>query len=401
MWQSRFMLMVVTALVCAGSQTFGQVDEPPNTGVPTKVGERIIIQQGAELRPTKQIDKDVENLKRFQQLNGGELRLTFRVYQVLKIEKPWAWVQSESDGATGWVQLTEATTLEAAFERATAEILANPQNTSLLVSRALLWAEKGEIDLAIADYDQVIKIDPRSPIAHNNRGNLYRLKKDTDKAITDFTEAINLDPDYAGAYNNRGITWKFKDIDKAIADFTESLKIDPKSALTYNNRGNAYREKQEVDKAIADFTEAIKLQPRYTHAIVNRGMARRSKNLFKEAVEDYNEALKIDPKNGSSYNNLAWLWATCPDAKYRDAAKAVEFATKACELTAFKSGNYLDTLAAACAESGDFESAVRWQEKAQPLFPEGPGRARGQARLNLYKLEKPFREIEVPLTTRP
>ena len=394
---TRLLLIGVMAFVFADQKTFGQAEELANSGMPTKIGDRVVIPTGAELRAVK----EVENENKFPQFNGGELRTTFRVFRVVKIEKPWVWLQSENDGTTGWIRLAEATTLDAAFERATAEILANPQDTRLLVNRALLWAEKGEIDLAIADYDTAIKIDPRSPIAHNNRGNLHRLKKDIDKAIADFTEAINLDPDYAGAYNNRGITWRFKDIDKSIADYTEAIKLDPTSALAYNNRGNAYREKKDLDRAIADFSESIKLQPRYTHAIVNRGMARRSKNLFKEAIDDYKEALRIDPKNPSAFNNLAWLWATCPDAKYRDADKAVEYATKACELTSFKSGNYIDTLAAACAEAGDFESAIRWQEKAQPLFPEGPSRTRGQERLNLYKLDKPFRELVVPESTRP
>ena len=130
-------------------------------------------------------------------------------------------------------------------------------------------------------------------------------------------------------------------------------------------------------------------------------MTHRAKNEFEQAIEDYSQAIRIDPKNSLALNNRAWLWAVCPDAKFRDGARAVESATRACELTNWKSANNVDTLAAACAEAGDFDSAIRWQEKAQPLFPDDETRARGKERLNLYKLGKPFREREAPELKRP
>ena len=79
----------------------------------------------------------------------------------------------------------------------------------------------------------------------------------------------------------------------------------------------------------------------------------------------------------------------------------MESATRACELTAWKSANNVDTLAAACAETGDYESAVHWQQKAQLLFPDEETRARGRERLNLYKLGKPYREVVEAEIKRP
>ena len=104
--------------------------------------------------------------------------------------------------------------------------------------------EKGDSDLAIADYDSAIRLDPGSTTAFNNRGTLWRRKKDADRAIADFTEAIRLDPTYAAAYNNRGVTWRFKDLDRAIADYSEAIRLDPGYLFAYNNRGNAYRERK-------------------------------------------------------------------------------------------------------------------------------------------------------------
>ncbi len=75
------------------------------------------------------------------------------------------------------------------------------------------------------------------------------------------------------------------------------------------------------------------------------------------------------------------MWATCPDEAYRDGAKAVESATKACELGGWKDADHLDTLAAALADAGEFAEAVRRQEEALGLLTKG-----------LYRSGRPCRQ---------
>ncbi len=116
-----------------------------------------------------------------------------------------------------------------------------------------------------------------------------------------------------------------------------------------------------------------------------------SKGDYDKAIADFNEAVRFAPKDVQCHRVLAWLHAVCPNEKYRDGKRAVEFATKACELAGWKTVDELDTLAAASAEAGDFANAVIWQEKAIDLAPEkdkGPRRAR----LDLYQSGKPYRE---------
>ena len=102
--------------------------------------------------------------------------------------------------------------------------------------------------------------------------------------------------------------------------------------------------------------------------------------------------IRLDPKLAPAYVNRAWLWATCPDAKYRDGKRAVESATRACELSEWKFAVFIDALAAAYAEAGDFEAAVKWQTKANGLYAAAGARAKGEERLKLYREKKPYRE---------
>ena len=66
------------------------------------------------------------------------------------------------------------------------------------------------------------------------------IKEEYDKAIADFTEVIRLDPKAAHAYTGRGGAWSERaEYDKAIADFTEAIRLDPKDADAYTDRGEA------------------------------------------------------------------------------------------------------------------------------------------------------------------
>ena len=60
-------------------------------------------------------------------------------------------------------------------------------------------------------------------------------------------------------------------------------------------------------------------------------------------------------------------------------------------MTEWKNGDYLDTLAAACAEEGDFPSAVQWEEKAIGMALSDTEKDERSGRLALYRAGKPYR----------
>jgi tetratricopeptide (TPR) repeat protein len=203
---------------------------------------------------------------------------------------------------------------------------------------------------------------------------------------------FQLEPKSAEDYIVRGhARGEREEYAKAVADLTEAIRLDPKSASAHNIRGFYCREMKEYDRAIADFTEAIRLNRRSPNAYVLRATVWELKKEYKKAVVDYGDAIRLDGQLAYVYNNRAWLWAACADASVRDGKKGIESATKACELAEWKHVEYIDTLAAAYAEAGDFDSAVKWQSKAIALCPIAEVKKK-ETRLKLYLKQKPYRD---------
>jgi len=91
-------------------------------------------------------------------------------------------------------------------------------------------------------------------------------------------------------------------------------------------------------------------------------------------------------------NSLAWLRATCLEPGIRDGKEAVKLAIKACELSEWKDWGIIDTLAAAYAEIGDFDQAIKYEKQVVEMIKPSTGRRKLQQRVALYERHKPYRE---------
>jgi Flp pilus assembly protein TadD len=114
-----------------------------------------------------------------------------------------------------------------------------------------------------------------------------------------------------------------------------------------------------------------------------------------EAIRHYREALRLYPDTPEVLNNLAWILATDPQAENRNGAEAARLAERACELTKRKQAGYVGTLAAALAEAGRFEEAVRTGEEAAALADSSGNTQLAKTNrklVELYRAGHPYRE---------
>ncbi len=231
-------------------------------------------------------------------------------------------------------------------------------------------------------------------LAHIDFGNVLYTQGKYEAAAAHFAEALVLYPGYDKAHNNLGnVLYTQGKHEAAVAHYTEALRLNPGYADAHNNLGVALKAMGKYQEAEAQYAEAIRLDPSDVKAQINLGAVLSRQGKYKEAEAQYAEAIRLDPGFAGAYNASAMIKAACPEAKFRDGKKAVQFATRACELTEWKNATILDTLAAAQAEAGDFDAAVRSQKRAFELLTDEQQQADYRCRLALYQAKKPYRQV--------
>ncbi len=278
-----------------------------------------------------------------------------------------------------------------------------------LISSGDEWCAKQEYDKAIDDYNAALKLDPRYAPAYTSRAKAWRLKYYRERELADYDAAIKLEPANSMHRVARAECWSARGMhEAAMADYAEALRLDANNPAIWVSRGNEWRKDLKIDAAIADFNQAIRLDAKYAPAYVARGNTWKQIGRFDLAIQGFSDLIRISPDEAVAHQMLARILATALLPQSRNGKWALDEATRACELAHWIDPDAIDTLAAACAEAGDFQSAVDWQNLAIKLvrqrYPSalqrkaismGGGRGAGvgfEDRLAFYKSKKPVRE---------
>src|SRR5258708_38420101 len=117
-----------------------------------------------------------------------------------------------------------------------------------------------------------------------------------------------------------------------------------------------------------DCNEGLKRQPLLVEFAVARAIANENLGRHSASLNELDHVVRLHPNRASGFAmalaTRAWFRSTCPDASFRNATQAMRDAKVACKLTGWKKGEMIDTLAAVYAPTGDFDSAVRYEEQA-------------------------------------
>ena len=152
---------------------------------------------------------------------------------------------------------------------------------------------------------------------------------------------------------------------------------------------------ERYDEAAAARRRILELDPCDEQARDKLSFDLRERGRYDELLAVLGRGAAECPDSLPNLNNYAWALATLPGAELRDGAKAVRIIRSALAQRGERDPAYLDTLAAALAETGDFDEAVRIESEAlQRLRAAGaPGEllAELEAHLESYRAHSPVR----------
>lgn len=219
-----------------------------------------------------------------------------------------------------------------------------------------------------------------------------------EEAMQHYVFALKIDPKHAPSHCNLGVLLKVQGrITEAIKHYQKAIAADPEFGDAYTNLGNALASLGRHEDAIRHFHTALSIQPESAGARYNLGFHLQQIGRCSEALQHYGEVIRLQPDNVASHNHMAWIMATHSDPSVRNGAEAVRLAEIACRLSESKHHIPLDTLAAAHAESGDFDKALATaQLSLQRATSAGSHAAANniRRRMELYRAKRPYRDIK-------
>ena len=292
--------------------------------------------------------------------------------------------------------LAEQGRLKEAIEQYEEAVVINPDYAEAHNNLGFALTAQGRLDEAVSHYRQAIESDPKYAHAYNNLGLALAMQDKIDEAIGDFRKAIELDPAYGGAEANLGhALLSTSDVDGAIAHLRKALELGPETAEAHKNLGIGLGAKGLTDEAIPQFERALQLAPNMAEAHYYLGMALVMKGRAAEGLAHWRQALRKEPDNLQALNDTAWLLSTSSDAALRNGSEAISLAEHAVQITSGREPAILGTLAAAYAESGDFDKAIETDQRAADLATQ-QGNARLaealEGRLAKFQAKTPIRQ---------
>jgi len=173
------------------------------------------------------------------------------------------------------------------------------------------------------------------------------------------------------------------------------LQRDPTFWPALYVRAQIYSHQGKYDLALKDCNEAL----RHDRSVVEAALLRANINArlgkHAEALKEYDYLISLHPRSvtlARALSDRAWFRATCANASFRNGQQAVKDAKAACSIMTWKDEQMIDTLAAAYAETGDFNSAIQYT--AQALAVKGisaDSTKLFQQHLALFQQRKPIR----------
>ncbi|MFO0946027.1 MAG: tetratricopeptide repeat protein [Planctomycetota bacterium] len=300
-------------------------------------------------------------------------------------------------------KIPEAT---ASFEAALKLDAVNP---ALLVKLSTLAHAKGNREDAIAYLERANELVPGEAGVHSMLGQVLIEQGDLERGLKELYEAIKLSPTDKGLAEQVAVQVHNVSV-KLAGTYVDS---NPGAAMFYAENALKFRQNDpkalsviglvktrsgKVTDGLATLKQAEDIAPQDVDVLYRQARARFEQQKFDEGVNYLRKVLENKPDQSLANmvtNDLSWTLSTHYDDSLRNGKEALDLIEKLNEQTKGMDPFFLDTLAAAYAETDQFDKAVEAAEKAIKIFNDRQQvqvAAVVEKRLSLYKDHKKFRD---------
>ncbi len=290
---------------------------------------------------------------------------------------------------------------EAAARYARAALDLEPDDPAARAAWQNALLDAGDTGSVRAQAEAALAADPGDVAARVRLAELLDRDGWTDEALRELGRAVEASPrDVELRYLFGQLLGKAERLREAMEQFAAIVTLDPRHVEAHRVLAEAAVRSDELGAAWGHYRAILEVEPRDTEALYGAARIAAAAGRLEEAIENYRALLSHDPDHAAGRhelglalirggpagaaegaehlrrayvedrnllargNDIAWTLATHPDAGRRDGQLALLIAL---ELNAVSGGAepaLLETLAAAQAETGDFESAARTVEQA-------------------------------------
>jgi tetratricopeptide (TPR) repeat protein len=270
----------------------------------------------------------------------------------------------------------------------------DPDAADYRYNLALALIKQGKIDDALAHLRKSLDLRPTAE-AHATLADLLVRRGDLAGARAEVDASLKLASDYAAAHGTLGLLLvRERKLPEAESAFRRAAELDPGDAEARYQLATVLVAQGRLDDADAMFAQVRGRAPSDPRLPLQSGVIAQLRGDLPAAVKHYRAAIAAD-LNSNARNNLAWILATARDASLRDGAEALRLVESMRAQGRPDSPELLDTLAAACAETGAFTRAADTARRAVSLANQAGNPKLAEqinARVTLYEQGKPYRE---------
>ena len=290
---------------------------------------------------------------------------------------------------------------EAAARYARAALDLEPDDPAARAAWQNALLDAGDTGSVRAEAEAALAADPGDVAARVRLAELLDGEGRTDEALRELGRAVEASPrDVELRYLFGQLLGKAERLREAMEQFAAVVTLDPRHVEAHRVLAEAAVRSDELGAAWGHYRAILEVEPRDTEALYGAARIAAAAGRLDEAIENYRALLSHDPDHAAGRhefglalirsgpagavegaehlrrayvedrnllargNDIAWTLATHPDAGRRDGQLALLIALELNAVAGRAEAALLETLAAAQAETGDFESAARTVEQA-------------------------------------